>query len=153
MMAILLIGYSSMIYIRHQIKKEFLFSKEESVKILDHKFNPKESVVEIESTGNGIRIKKPEEIITEVAKEEKFKDVDLLINLCACESSLGERMLNSKGNKPVGSKDRGWFQINSYWHKEITDEQAFDLRFATKFTINLINRGQLNQFVCAKYIK
>ena len=62
-------------------------------------------------------------------------------------------MLNTKGNKPAGSKDRGWFQINSYWHKEVTDEQAFDLRFATKFTINLINRGQLNQFTCAKYIK
>lgn len=42
------------------------------------------------------------------------------------ESHFNPQAVNTKKNKPVGSRDRGVFQINSYWHAEVSDAQAFD---------------------------
>ena len=137
--------------------KNIPFNNSQPVKEVEqeliHRFDPREKEIEIVRENGKFRIKSPAEIIREVAQQENFNDPDFLIRLCECESSTGERMSNNKRNKPSFSEDRGWFQINSYWHNEVSEEQAYNIRFATKFAINLIKAGQANQFICTKLIK
>jgi len=94
-----------------------------------------------------------EERIRKIAREENFKYTDYLVKLAICESKLRPTAVNTQNNQPATSKDRGLFQINNYWHKEVSDEQAFDIEFATKFTMDKINNGYQGLWVCDKYIK
>lgn len=90
--------------------------------------------------------------IIEIAKRENFEYIPYLLELSYCESRLGEIQINDKGNTPP-SRDRGLFQINDYWHKDITDAQAFDLEFATKWTIKMINNGYQKRWACDKIVR
>jgi len=87
-----------------------------------------------------------------IAKEHNFEFSNYLVNLAFCESRLDTRALNAKGNYPVGSIDRGLFQINSYWHKEVTNEQALDLEYSTKWAIDMINQNRASEWVCDDYL-
>lgn len=42
------------------------------------------------------------------------------------ESGGNDKIVNTKGNTPAGSRDRGWWQFNDHWHPDVTDAQAFD---------------------------
>lgn len=86
--------------------------------------------------------------IREIAKEFDFKWTDWLVRLAVCESSLNEKISNSKGNTPVGSIDRGIFQINNYWHSEVSDECAYNLRCSTIWTMQRVNTGYQSEWVC-----
>jgi len=88
-----------------------------------------------------------------LAKEHNFKDSNYLIDLAYCESRLDPFAINGYGNYPVGSVDRGLFQISSYWHKEIGTEQAFDLEFSTIWTMEQINKGRQSMWMCDKLIR
>ena len=82
-----------------------------------------------------------EQIIRWVAKEEGV-DPDLAVRAARCENSrLDPKAVNI--NKD-GSKDRGLYQINSKWHAEITDEQAFDPVFSTRFFCKAVKEGHLD---------
>lgn len=94
-----------------------------------------------------------EESIRRIAKEENFKWPDYLVKLAKCESSLNPKAVNIHGNKPSTSKDRGLFQLNDYWHKHVSDSQAFDIDFSTRYTIKLINEGKQGLWVCNNKIK
>ncbi len=99
---------------------------------------------------------KPEtmqELITRIASEMNFKYTDYLLRLAYCESRFDPNAVNDKNNKPTHSVDRGLFQINNYWHKDVTDAQAFDPEFATRWTIEKINQGKQHYWVCDKYIR
>lgn len=48
------------------------------------------------------------------------------IAVCLAESGGRSDARNVEGNSPP-STDRGLWQINSYWHKEVTDAQAYDV--------------------------
>jgi len=88
----------------------------------------------------------PEEVetlIRKVAKEENFADADLLVRIAKAESGLKPTNSNSRGNKPE-STDRGLFMINDYWQKQVTDEEAYDPTFATKWAIEKINAGGIS---------
>lgn len=83
--------------------------------------------------------------IREISKENNFKWENYLIRLAKCESSLNP---NAKNVNKSGSVDRGVFQINDYWHKEVSDEQAYNLKYATEWTIKRINAGFQSEWVC-----
>jgi hypothetical protein len=94
-----------------------------------------------------------EQQIRRIAQEENFKWPDWLVKIANCESRLNPFATNGKGNSPAGSVDRGIFMINSYWHKEISDECAFDITCSTKFAIKLTMSGKQSEFICDNLIK
>jgi hypothetical protein len=48
------------------------------------------------------------------------------------ESGRNAHASNSTGNTPATSVDRGLFQINSFWHPEVSDECAYDATCAAR---------------------
>jgi hypothetical protein len=94
-----------------------------------------------------------EQKIRIIAKEEGFKWPDYLVRLADCESKLGKYKENRQGNYPQDSVDRGVYMINDYWHAEVSDEQAHDLEWATRWTINRINQGYQHEWACDKLAK
>jgi hypothetical protein len=94
-----------------------------------------------------------EEKIRLIAREENFKWPDYLVRLADCESKLGKYSHNKQGNYPQDSVDRGVFMINSYWHSEVSDQQAHDLDWATRWTIKRINQGYQGEWTCDRLIK
>lgn len=93
-----------------------------------------------------------EDQIRAIAAEKNFKWADYLVRLAMCESGLNPNNKNSKGNTPAGSLDRGLFQINSYWHKEVSDACAYDVRCSTEWTIQMIENGRQGQWACNKIV-
>ncbi len=95
----------------------------------------------------------PEEQIRRIAKEMDFKWTNYLVKLAKCENSTLNRLkTNQKGNYPKNSIDRGIFMINDYWHKEITDECAFNIECATRWTIERINAGYQTEWACNEIV-
>jgi len=92
-----------------------------------------------------------EEQIRHHAAEENFQWPDYLVRLAKCESKLDPKVVNTKGNSPA-SRDRGVFQINDYWQRQVTDEQAFDVEWSTKWTMKRINQGDQHLWSCDKLI-
>ena len=101
-----------------------------------------------------IEIEKSNEIaIRAITKEFDFKWENYIVNLACCEGLLKTDTINDKGNYPVGSRDRGLYGINDYWHTEVLDECAKDLRCSTIWTMNHINNGKQHEFICDKRIR
>jgi hypothetical protein len=90
-----------------------------------------------------------EDQIRIIAQQNGFKYTEYLVRLANCESKMNQYAIGNNGN----SVDRGLFQINSYWHKEVSSECAFSIRCATEWTINMINKGQQNQWTCNELAK
>lgn len=68
-----------------------------------------------------------------------------LINILAialAESGLNTEAKNCSGNTPSGSCDRGILQINSYWHKGVSDQCAYDPQCAFQNAFVISNGGQ-----------
>ena len=89
-----------------------------------------------------------EQQIRNIAEREGFRWADYLVRLANCESRLDPLAENRQGNYPSNSTDRGLFQINNYWHYEVSDKQAFDLEYATVWTIERINAGYQHEWAC-----
>lgn len=87
-----------------------------------------------------------EGIIRMICKEEQV-DPDLAIRVAKCESSLNPKARNI--NSPT-SIDRGLFQINNYYHPEVTDTQADDPIFATRFFCKAFLNGNLDWWKASK---
>jgi ABC-type xylose transport system permease subunit len=91
-------------------------------------------------------IKTVAERIAKVAEEEGVP-VDLAQRVAQCESKFDQFavLINTDG-----SRDRGAFQINSKYHPEVTDEQAFDVEFSTKFFCDAYKAGHLSWWNATK---
>lgn len=50
----------------------------------------------------------------------------LFTSIALAESGGNTLAVNTAGNTPAGSRDRGLFQFNEYWNKDISDADAFD---------------------------
>lgn len=87
-----------------------------------------------------------EGIIRMICKEEQV-DPDLAIRVAKCESSLNPKARNI--NSPT-SIDRGLFQINSFYHPDVTDAQADDPIFATRFFCKAFLNGNLDWWKASK---
>ncbi len=88
-----------------------------------------------------------------LARKYNFKYEDYLVNLACCEGLLLKGTINDKGNTPWYSIDRGLYGINDYWHKEVSDECAFDLECSTIWTMERINTGFQYEWMCDVRIK
>lgn len=94
-----------------------------------------------------------EQQIRKIAKEMNFKWPDYIVRLANCESSLNPKAYNDHNNNPKNSIDRGLFMINNYWHKEVSNECAYNLDCSTRFAIEQINKGRQTEWICNNYIK
>lgn len=74
-------------------------------------------------------------------------DADLAVRVAKCESSLNPTATNT--NAP-NSIDRGLFQINSRFHPEVSDLQAFDPIFSTKFFCDAVKNGNITWWSASK---
>lgn len=81
-----------------------------------------------------------------IAAEQHFQWPDYLVKLAFCESKLDPLAIGDQGNS------RGLFQIHKRYHPEVSTLQAFNIEYATKWTINMINAGKQNQWSCNKII-
>ncbi len=81
-----------------------------------------------------------EQKIRRIAKEESV-DPDLAVKVATCESKLNPTARNYNS---ADSVDRGLFQINSKWHPEVTDAQADDPEYATRFFCKAFKEGNLS---------
>jgi hypothetical protein len=91
----------------------------------------------------------PEElknIIKKIAIENNFEDYNLLIKIAIAESSLNNLAIGK-----IDKRDRGLFQINSYYNKEVKDECAFCPYCSTQWVINEINNGNLWKWNASKH--
>lgn len=88
-----------------------------------------------------------------IAQDEGFKWPTYLVNMACHEGWLEEKTINDKGNTPSNSIDRGLYGINNYWHSEVSDECAFDLDCATRWTIGRINDGYQKEWMADTFIK
>lgn len=116
----------------------------------------KMGVVEIAYAKEIVSEPEPEPIrdmILRISEEEGFQWPDYLLRLANCESRLDPYAVNEHNNKPSNSRDRGLFQINSYFHYEITDEQAFDPEFSIRWTMDMINAGRQHEWACDPLIR
>ncbi len=81
-----------------------------------------------------------EEQIRDIARAEGV-DPDLAVAIAKCESSLNSKAVLVND---TGTRDRGLFQINNYYHPEVTDEQAFDIAFSTRFFCKAYKEGNIS---------
>lgn len=65
--------------------------------------------------------------LADLCKKVGFTDeqIPMAIAICLAESGGDDQAVNTEGNTPP-SRDRGLWQINDYWHKEVNDACAFD---------------------------
>lgn len=100
--------------------------------ISDVKNPPKKSTAEVEKQ------------IRQLAKDNNFQWEDYLIRLAYCENDT----LTPGRRGDIDPRDRGVFQINSFWHPEVSDECAFDVKCATEWTMWRINSGYQYEWMC-----
>lgn len=94
-----------------------------------------------------------EEMIIAIAKERGWNDnsIDILVKIAKCESRLDRFAIGVNNNRTV---DRGLFQFNSHWRKDISSECAFDISCATNEAINTANKnGDFYAWSCYNKIK
>lgn len=112
----------------------FYFGKKELVDKNKEKNPPTAKVETVEAT------------IRRIAKAEGVAS-DLAVRVARCESGLNP---NAKHTNPQGSIDRGLYQWNSRWHKEITDEVAFDIEKSTLAFCGAVKAGHLSWWDATK---
>jgi len=86
------------------------------------------------------------EIIRKIAKAEGV-DPELAVRVAKCESNLNPKAVNvNKG----GDRDRGLFQINSKYHPDVSDEDAFDPIFSAEFFCHAFKNNNLSWWNATK---
>jgi len=109
-------------------------------------FSVIEKLVPAEKLLLGKNTTEAEQIIRMVTKQESV-DADLAVRVAKCESRLDCEAVNTNAD---GSRDRGLFQINSKWHPDVTDAQAFDPIFSTQFFCKAFKAGNLSWWKATK---
>jgi hypothetical protein len=87
-----------------------------------------------------------EEMVRRIAKDNCV-DPELAVKVAKCESGLNPKAINTNTD---GSRDRGLFQINEKYHPEVTDTQAFDVAFSTKFFCDAQKAGFISWWNASK---
>ena len=76
-------------------------------------------------------------------------DINTMLKLAFKESRFDQYAINVNKNRTV---DRGIFQWNDYWHREISDKCAFDVSCASQKTAEAIKKGKISMWVASKYL-
>lgn len=79
--------------------------------------------------------------IIKCAAQKFGVDPDLALAVAKCESGLNPKARNV--NK-TGSVDRGLYQINDFYHKDVSDAQADDPVFAAEWFCKAVKDGHLS---------
>ena len=87
--------------------------------------------------------------ILDVCKEENF-DPELTVKIASCESYLNPYAVHLNRN---GSIDRGLFQFNSRYYRNISNECAFSIECSVKAFIREAKRGRIKNWLCYKKVK
>lgn len=87
------------------------------------------------------------EIIVRIAIEE---GVEPSLALAVAKHEGGLKIPNARLVNNPKSIDRGIFQINSYYHKNVTDAQADDPEWATRWFCQKVKTGQLYHWNASK---
>ena len=74
-------------------------------------------------------------------------DPNLAVKVAQCESGLNPLAVNINTD---GSIDRGLYQINSKYHTEVTEAQAFDPDFSIQFFITAFKAGNISWWNASK---
>lgn len=82
-----------------------------------------------------------------IATNGEYKE--LLHNLSWCESYQNEFF---HGVNADGSVDRGAFAINNKWQAHVSDECAFNVECAARYTLKRIKEGDAHLWLCMKKI-
>lgn len=90
-----------------------------------------------------------EDQIRQIARQENFQWENYLVRLAHCESRFNPIARNNNGGH---STDRGVFQINDYYHPEVSTECADNIECSTKWTMWRINSGYQHEWVCNNII-
>lgn len=85
-------------------------------------------------------------LITKICQEEEV-DPNLALRVAKCESGLRP---DAKNVNAPDSIDRGLFQINSKWHPEITDAQAYNPEFSIRFFCQAVKANKLDMWNASK---
>lgn len=76
-----------------------------------------------------------------IADEEglSWLQKEMLCDICQCESGFvpTAKLVNSPK-----SVDRGLFQINNYWHPQVTDEMAYNPEWSTRWACTIIKANK-----------
>lgn len=86
------------------------------------------------------------DLIVKICKEEGV-DHELALRVAKCESGLRP---DAKNVNAPNSIDRGLFQINSKWHPEVSDAQAYDPEFSIRFFCQAVKAGKLSMWDATK---
>ena len=87
----------------------------------------------------------PRQILNYVAITEGVSE-QLLLELAECESNFGMQMI---GDTFMPVPSFGPFQINLYYHPDITKEQAMEWEWSATWTARQIKQGNLWKWSCA----
>jgi hypothetical protein len=90
-----------------------------------------------------------DQMIDRIAKEENFQWVSFFKKLVYCESRYDQYAINNNGAYGV---DRGLLQINTKYHPEVSNEQAFDLDFSIRWSMRRIQNGFQSEWMCNKWV-
>lgn len=83
-------------------------------------------MVVVEAAESPLRVETVEEVKAEIKRVFKQRAE---IALCIAKNESGYRANAIGYNKDIfHTHDRGIMQLNSYWHREITDAQAYDAK-------------------------
>lgn len=94
-----------------------------------------------------------EEQIRNIVRKNNFKWEDYAVNMACCEGLFSTSTINTAGNNPTGSRDRGLYGINDYWHEEVSDECSHDLLCSTEWMMWMVESGHQEEFMCDSKIK
>ena len=98
-----------------------------------------------------------EDRIRAEAKKVGFDQIDTLVAIAKCESSLKPEceVLNHDScvNPHNKSFDRGFYQISRKYHPEVTDDCAFNLECSTREAIRIATKSGWSQWACWNLIK
>lgn len=93
-------------------------------------------------------------IVYDEAAKQGYNDPDLVLRLIDCESRFNPKAVNSRGNYPAHSVDRGILQYNDYWQRNnISEACAFDPRCAIAKGIEDLKAGKASQWACYRLVK
>jgi len=85
-------------------------------------------------------------ILNEIARQENYDNPELVIAIAKAESRLNPDIRGESDNR-----DRGLFQINSYFNADVTDECAFDPVCSTKWVIGELKAGHAWKWNASRY--
>lgn len=92
-----------------------------------------------------------EQQIRHIADDMNFPWPDYAIRLTYCESRHDPLATNTEGNS--AGTDRGLWQINSYYHPDVSDECAYDVDCSTRWSMQKIIDGGQGIWVCDKLVR